>query len=260
MYQAEEFEIIDFHTHPFLRETCNWCQYPEQVPDMERFLSDLDEAGIGKFAGSVIDRLSGRDFEEVRRLNSDALCLKNRLGDRYIPGVHIHPGFVEESCSELFRMHDKGVRLVGELVPYAMGWEQYYDDELRVIYQCIQELDMAVSFHTQSEESIDRVLHEFPGITFIAAHPGEKDVFLRHLERMKRYPNYYLDLSGTGLFRYGMLAYGVKEVGSGRFLFGTDYPICNPRMYVQAVLQEHLTREDCEAILAGNARRILKLT
>ena len=42
-----------------------------------------------------------------------------------------------------------------------------------------------------------------------------------------------------------------------RVLFGTDYPICNPRMYVQAVLGEHIPDEDKEKILFGNARRIL---
>ena len=259
MYCAEDFEIIDFHTHPFLRDTCNWCMYPGAVPDMERFQEDLTAAGISRFAGSVIERVSGAEFAEINRLNQDALCLKKRLGDKYIPGVHIHPGFVEESCGELFRMHDAGVRLVGELVPYAMDWKHYYDEELRVIYQCIEALGMVVSLHTQEEDSIDRALHAFPGITFVAAHPGEKEVFLRHLERMKRYPNYYLDLSGTGIFRYGSVAYGVKEVGNSRFLFGTDYPICNAGMYVNAVLHEHLEKDDLEAIFSGNAKRLLGL-
>ena len=54
-----------------------------------------------------------------------------------------------------------------------------------------------------------------------------------------------------------MLSYGVHKVGAERFLFGTDYPICNPRMYVQAVLQEHLTDEERELIFHKNASRIL---
>ena len=48
-----------------------------------------------------------------------------------------------------------------------------------------------------------------------------------------------------------------QTVGSDRVLFGTDYPICNPGMYVQAVLGEHIPDEDKEKILFGNARRIL---
>lgn len=61
------------------------------------------------------------------------------------------------------------------------------------------------------------------------------------LERIKKFENYYLDLSGTGIFRYGLIFHGVREVGSERFLFGTNYPISNTRMYVQAVFQEPIS-------------------
>ena len=47
---------------------------------------------------------------------------------------------------------------------------------------------------------------------------------------MKRFENAWLDLSGTGLFRYGMLVHGVNEAGFERFLFGTDYPDLQPRV------------------------------
>ena len=56
-----------------------------------------------------------------------------------------------------------------------------------------------------------------------------------------------------------MLAAGVKAVGAERILFGTDYPITNPGMYVQAVLGEHISEEEKEKIFYKNAQRILKL-
>ena len=55
-----------------------------------------------------------------------------------------------------------------------------------------------------------------------AVNAGERQYYEKHLERMAKYENLYLDLSGTGLFRYGMLAYGAKKVGAERFLFGTN--------------------------------------
>ena len=90
-------------------------------------------------------------------------------------------------------------------------------------------------------------------------HPGQPADFLLHVERMTKYPNLYLDISGTGLFRYGLLASAVKKVGAERILFGTDYPICNPRMYVQAVFGEHITQREKEMILFENARRLLEI-
>lgn len=34
---------------------------------------------------------------------------------------HVHPAWVRESCDEIAYMHDRGVRLIGELVPYMHG-------------------------------------------------------------------------------------------------------------------------------------------
>jgi len=80
---------------------------------------------------------------------------------------------------------------------------------------------------------------------------------MKHLEILKKYDNAYLDLSGTGIFRYGMLREGIRQVGDEKFLFGTDYPIINPGMYVQAVCFEHISDKSRENIFYKNAERIL---
>ncbi len=252
-------EIIDFHIHPFIANENNLCKYENTVKNLDDLREDLLRAGISKACGSVIHNTQGFDFDEIRRLNDEAILVKEHLGEFYVPGIHIHPRFVKESCEELERMRNKGVGLVGELVPYFMGWEDYYDSNLHEIYKCIQELGMVVSVHTQSDATLEMAVKTFPDIMFVVAHPGEENTFLRHLELMKKYDNYFLDLSGAGIFRYGMIGYGISQVGSDRFLLGTDYPICNPKMNVQAVLYEKLKDKDYEAILSGNARRLLKL-
>ena len=105
---------------------------------------------------------------------------------------------------------------------------------------------MVVSFHTMAneQEKMTRMVLEHPDVTFVAAPSGEKEVFLKHLERLELCGNLYLDLSDTGICRYGTIVYGVERVGSERFLFETDYPICNPRMYVQAIYQELISETD----------------
>lgn len=252
-------EIIDFHIHPFYNKSRNVCFYDGTVGTWQELMSDLQRAGISRVCGSVIERMAVSSFEDIKALNDEALLLRDKMQGFYIPGVHIHPAYVNESIAELERMSAEGVRLVGELVPYMMGWESYYDENMHRIYEKIDELKMVVSFHTIYEESIDEAVSKFPNITFVAAHPGDKAQFLRHIERIKKYDNYYLDLSGTGIFRYGLIAHGVKEVGSERLLFGTDYPICNPSMYVNAVLFEKLSDRDYDNIFCENAKRILEL-
>lgn len=258
--KGSNMKVIDFHTHPYDCPDEFLCMYPDVfAPSLQQAKADLETTGIVHICGSVLSKTKyDGSFAYLRRLNDKALAYAEKLDGLYTPGFHIHPDFVEESCEEIERMAEKGVRLIGELVPYMHGW--HYDHPgLAKILDAAEKHHMVVSYHTMKEDwpGMEAMIAEHPGLTFVAAHPGEKDQFFGHLAMMKKYPNAFLDLSGTGLFRYGILAYGVREAGAERFLFGTDYPICNPRMYVQAVLHEQLTPEQHEQVLYGNALRIL---
>lgn len=258
-------KIIDFHTHPYLTADEFFCFYPEGFdPSPSQAKADLELAGIGHICGSVIRprRYQPEDgFAYFKDLNRRAMSLKKELGEFYTPGIHVHPDFVRESCEEIACYATQGIRLIGELVPYMHGWKDYSNQAFSEILSAAEEYHMAVSYHTmlEEQEEMEKMVASHPKVTFVAAHPGEREFYEKHLERMKKYPNLYLDLSGTGIFRYGMLSYGVRKIGAERFLFGTDYPICNPRMYVQAVLQEKLTEQEREMIFYKNAERILAL-
>lgn len=256
--------ILDFHTHPYLSEAEFLNHYPECFsPSPQQLRQDLEWAGIHRICGSVIlKEAAAAGFSGIHQANLRALALKEILGDFYIPGFHVHPDYVEESIAEIEWMQEKGIRLIGELVPYLHGWHGYSGRNLSRILDAAGHYKMVVSFHTDPADlagysEIAAMVRSHPDVTFVAAHPNERAMFREHLKCMEACPNFYLDLSGAGIFRYGAIAYGVRQVGSERLLFGTDYPICNPRMYVQAVYQEPLSEEDRENILHRNAERIL---
>jgi len=256
-------KITDFHTHPYLsrEEFLNF--YPECFsPSPEQMKKDTERAGISHIAGCVLNKRSytaEEGFSYIRECNNKALELKRIWGDFYSPGFHVHPHFVKESIAEIERMNKHGIRLIGELVPYMHGWSGYSCKGLHTILEAAEQYGMIVSFHTMKDEQreMTEMTEAHPKLIFVAAHPNEKEYFLLHLERLKKYDNFYLDLSGTGIFRYGLLAYGVNKAGSEKFIFGTDYPICNPGMYVQAVMHEPISDADRENILYGNAQRLL---
>ena len=259
-------EIIDFHTHPWVRAEDNICGYRELMADdpFDTFRRDLTRAGISRAAGMVIPIGMNKTDEEqlcqLRLSNDYALAVYEALGDFYIPGMSIHPAFVRESCEEIERMHKAGVKLVGELVPYLCGWGQvgFVHEGMNEILDLIEQYGMVVSFHSMgAREDEYAMVKSHPGITFVGAHPGEKPVYLKHLAWLEELPNYYLDLSGTGLFRHSMLAYGVFRVGAERFVFGSDYPTCSPGMNVGGVMYEQITDREKELIFAGNAKRLL---
>ena len=155
-------------------------------------------------------------------------------------------------------MHGLGVRLIGELVPYVDGWNDYACEAFSALLDEAGKHRMVVSFHSMRDDSMDAMVKAHKDVVFVAAHPGEYDSLMRHIARMKMSENYYLDLSGTGLFRYGMLRRIIDEVGVDRVLFGSDFPTCNPAMFVGGVLLDPLlTDEEKEKIFAGNAKRLL---
>lgn len=252
------FEIIDFHTHPFLDVEDCICAYKDTTPmSVELTIEHLSSCGIKAFCGSVINkRYEG--FEGQKKANGDAMALAEKYGEKYIPGIMVDANYVCESCEEIDTAYGLGVKLIGELVPYTYKWR--YDDKgfFEILEHAKNKIPL-VSVHTMWDAGIEKAVEENKDITFVLAHPGEKPSALRHIELMKRCENAYLDISGLGVFRYGVLAKLISEVGRERILFGTDYPVCNPGDYIGAVLTERISDKDREAILFENARRLLNL-
>ncbi len=259
-----EYEIIDFHTHPFLSKETNICSHAEycnmSANNTKQQLSDL---GISRICGSVIGKrfesIDDRDvWENIKVCNDEALILHNLYGSFYIPGFHIHPAYVRESCDEIERMSKLGVRLVGELVPYWHAWNDYSSKSFSELLDVCEQYKMIVSFHSMGEEQMDKMVKEHPNLVLVAAHPGEYGSFMRHMERMKTSDNYYLDISGYGIFRHGMLRHALDEFGAERFLFGSDFPTCNPAMYIGSVYFDTLiTDKEKRMIFSENAKRLL---
>ncbi len=258
------YEIIDFHTHPFTHDGNNICSYiPYSDMSVESTREIFRKLGISRICGSVVFSRRPEDLSniEIMRLNNDtALELRDIYGDFYIPGVHIHPDSVQASCDEIERMHKAGVRLIGELVPYFDRWESYNTPEIDEIMDVARMYNMVISIHPMEADSTDEFIRRHPELTIVGAHPEEYGGYERQLARMRENKHYYLDTSGYGIFRHGLLHRGVAEFGPERFLFGSDYPTCNPAMYLGGVRDDTLlTDEEKELILGGNAKRLLGL-
>ena len=260
------YEIIDFHTHPFILERNNICKYLSKGEmNPETTLKTLKNLGVTKICGSVIDASPLEEnetrWDRIRACNEQALKLKEIYGDFYIPGFHVHPDYVEESIKEIDYMYEKGVTLIGELVPYSMGFTNYNTDNFNKIIDYAATKGMIVSLHTMpDDDDLDAFVARHPNTIIIAAHPGEKPKLLRHIERLKRFSNYYLDVSGTGIFRHGAIRKLIDEVGVNRIIYGSDYPTCNPAMFVGAVLLDELiTPEEKKALFSENIKRLLKI-
>ncbi len=254
-------EVIDFHTHPM---------YDFHLPthgveiDLERFKNDLLANGITHACGSVIYRAMNdcplEEYEQIiPMLNDQALKCREKLGDFYIPGIHVHPAFGELSCREIERCHKKGVRLIGELVPYMMRWSEYACKGFFEIMEYAAELGMVVNMHPSKPRDMLAFSEAMPKLTIVWAHFSAYGHYGDHMELLRRFENVHFDISAHGCDFDGTLRRAVDEVGCGRLLFGTDYPGINPASDVAAVRFEPLSVREREAILCGNARRVLEM-
>ena len=254
--------IIDFHTHPFLDDRSNICAHKDIIKmQWENILPTFTGMGVEKICGSVILRAPDLPlWEQIVACNDLALQLREKLGEFYYPGFHIHPDYISESVQEIHRFAEMGFHLVGELVPYFHGWKDYSCKAYSYLLDVCQEYNMVVNMHSLEQNTMDKMVTDHKNLKIVMAHPGEYNDYMRHLKRMDISENYYLDLSGTGLFRHAMLARGVAEHGAERFVFGSDFPTCNPAMFVGGVtLDDLISPEDKEKILYTNAKNLLGL-
>ena len=186
-----DFEIIDFHTHPYLNpQDCISIHGNAIKKSVDETTRIMQNNGVSKFCGSVLAHIV--DFNEqtvwnvLKRYNDDALTLKDYYKGAYVAGFHVHPKFVEESIKEIDRFYDNGVNLIGELVPWRYCFDNSYNgDGMHEILDYATEKGMVLSAHPTSDEDMDLLCKNHPNLIIVGAHPGEGTQFHKHVERAK---------------------------------------------------------------------------
>ena len=245
-----DYPIIDAHMHPYLAKDRD---FPFHVPvDFAEFFAVQERAGIGLSCGSFNIKGGGRDPEKLLLCNRNVLETYRSYPDRFYPGVNVSPLLPELSCSEIEKFYNMGLRWIGELAWYFMGYEKYDLPGMRSICDLASQWDMPVCLHPSTLEDLDSLMSTFPKVRFVIAHPESPWGISKMYTLAQKHSNMYLDLSGSGLFRMGMLRKGIDMLGAERILFGTDYPVCNPGMNVAGVLFENLTDREQKLIFRDN--------
>lgn len=250
--------IIDCHIHPGVdgEADTNWFA---SSGDIQAQFDDLRRAGISRACGAPIRGGAPDSFAAIRSLNDQALILRDRFPEFYVPGIQVHPGFADESCREIERCcGDQEVRWVGELVGYIMGYgSEYASDQALPIMQAAAAHNAVVNIHCGELEVVEALCTAVPQLNVVLAHPGDgKDRILERLQLVASLPNLHLDISGSGIDRYGVLRRAVEVTGKDKLLFGTDFPINNPAVYVHGALFEALGDETSDALFHGNFLRL----
>lgn len=129
-----------------------------------------------------------------------------------------------------------------------------------MLVEQVQKLNMILALHTEGEEMY-YIAEKFPQATIAFAHFGDdneyNDIFKR-IDTVSKNPNFYLDTSGYGHDRVGVLEYAVKAIGPDRILFGSDFTINDPGTVIARIRNSFLSEEEKRKIFSGNLEALLK--
>lgn len=263
------------------------------VPQMfdstgEKTVHNLDDWGIDKAAILAVDNglLLGEGKISIEGQNKAVAMAARRFPDRLIAFLSIDPR--RPNALELLDrcVNDWGMK--GVKCHPDTGW--FPDDQAYYpFWQKVSDYGLPVLTHTgplvppsKSEcvhpERLDKLLADFPKMTVIAAHMAFR-WYKELMEVAKRRPNLMCDFAAwqpTAHESYGKVAYILRKVmdvfGADRMVFGTDAPTFSlqysEREWVKMIRDlpvkspegVKFSPADVEALLYGNAARVLKLT
>lgn len=276
--------VIDFHAHTFPASiAARAVEGLARGADMRPYsdgtgaglLAAMDRAGIDLAVLQPVVTKPG----QARAVNDDA-ARTDRAGGRLrsFGGIHPDCGDYRELLRALADSHVPGVKL-------HPLFQRVGADDIRYIriVNTAAELGLRVLIHAgldpnfpgedlASPERIERLLKEAPGAEIVLAHMGGLGQWSR-AGALLGAPVYldtacalspWRDRSGAPAEHPEYEALGrerfvrfVRAHGARRVLFGTDSPWNDPAESLSAIRASGLTAPELDAVLAGNARRLL---
>ena len=275
--------IIDAHTHIFPDDIRH---NRERYFDGEPAFRLLYDSPKSKMAG-VEDLIAVMDESKVDQAvtfgfpwenpdtaeyhNDYILTAQQAYPERLI-GLGCMSMYSPYPAGEAERCLAAGLRGIGELACYQAGLDSDALQRLSPVMALCRKYEAPVMIHTN-----EPVGHQYPGKTpnttkqiydlaaafpenrIILAHWGGGVFFFNLLKKEAKsvFSNIWFDTAASP-FLYDPDIYGIacRLIGSGKILFGTDYPLLPPQRYYSELAQAGLSREDRDAVLGHTATRL----
>lgn len=257
-------KIIDFHTHIFTDKIA-----PLAIANLEKHyqmpwqrcgtLEDMkSELTTADFDAAVVFATPTKPTQVI--VNNDFLfSIKN---EKFIVFGSVHPDF-ENVADEIERVKKNGLKGF----KFHPDFQQFNIDDEKALFMYDKIGDeYPIVLHTgdktlkySSPERLSRVLEIFPTHKFVAAHMGGYSVWDSEAKSLIG-KNVYFDTSSTlWCVSNEKMTEMIRAHGADKVLFGTDYPAVSLKWEAERILNLDLTEEEKEAIMYGNAKKLLKL-
>ncbi|HXV71500.1 MAG TPA: amidohydrolase family protein [Acidimicrobiia bacterium] len=283
----EDVVAIDFHVHvelgpdgvdqlsPKLREAASrYFKGDASLPTIDEIASYYRERNLMAVVFAVD---SGLTTNQPRIPNGFVLDKARQHPDVLIPFASIDPRRGKEGIAEAKELlRDGSVRGF----KFHPNIQQFHpnDPEAYPLYQMIEESGVVALFHTGhsgigaglpggggirlkygNPMAIDDVAVDFPGMSIVMAHPSfpwQDEALSVAMHK----PQVSIDLSGWAPKRFPQsLVAAISRSLSGQALFGSDYPLITPERWLGEFGEIDVEPSVRDAILKGNAVRLLGL-
>jgi hypothetical protein len=263
--------IIDCHVH------LNNYHESDRVPldaSLDRLLGAMDESGV---AYSLV--LTSFLVSDHRPSTADVVNAIEKIPNLGVVAGVSYLNYKQRDLRELADFLEHGLVRGLKLYP---GYEPFYphDKRLRLVYDLAEEFSVPVMIHSGDTYSpggkvkyshpieIDEVAVDHPGVNFVICHLGNPWL-VDCMEVVYKNANCYADFSGLvlGEFTEPFEDYMTEQIAEvilyagkpNSFLYGSDWPICSMKSYVEFVKQLELPQADKRLIMYENSRRLFRL-
>lgn len=153
----------------------------------------------------------------------------------------------------------KGVKLHPDIQAFKID-----DYRCLKIYELCEKENLPILMHTgdsrydfSNPNRLVPILEIYTSLVVIGAHLGGYSLWEEAAEKLKNFPNFYVDCSSSMPF---IGADRVKKIiesySADRVLFGTDYPMWDLQKEMKSFFEMEFSREDRDKILSKNAQKI----
>jgi len=252
-------QVFDAHLH-CPSESGNVWQWHPVTKTFEEFAKYLERTGVQRGIINSVRCQEAKTPTEFVAGNREVARYVEKYKGRFLGACVVNPLFIDESLREIEDCHKQlGFVWVGELCNYVVPF-QYTIKEFELLVQQVVKMNMVLDVHTELGE-MEFIIQKFPQATIVFPHFGdghEYDHIFKRIDAVAKNKNCYLDTSGYGHDRVGMLEYAVKTIGDDRVLFGSDFSINCPATVLGRIENAFLTEEQKRKILSSNLQALLK--
>jgi predicted TIM-barrel fold metal-dependent hydrolase len=257
--EGEKPLVFDAHLHCPSAQGDVW-QWHKVTRTFEEFVAYLDRTGVQRGIINSVRCQEAKTPAEFIAGNREVARYVEKYQGRFLGACVVNPLFIDEALREIEDCRRQfGFVWVGELCNYTVPYE-YTIKSFELLVEQVVKLNMVLDVHTEHEE-MGYIIDKFPRATIVFPHFGDDREYaniFKRIDLVARHTNCYLDTSGYGHDRMGMLEYAVKTIGPDRVLFGSDFSINDPSTVLARIQNSFLTEEEKRKVLSGNLVALLK--